>query len=179
MIKEIVLSGFGGQGVLTVGLIMADIAVARGRIATWIPSYGSAMRGGTANCTVKYGDETIYNPTMEEPDLVLAMNDPSFKMFVNSVRPGGVILTDVELVTCATDERKDISVYPVAASSLAASIGHPKGANMVMTGALIKLLGDFEADEAVGAINEMFAKKGKARFEELNTKAFRLGYGAV
>ena len=81
--NEIVFAGFGGQGVLTAGLIISHIAIEKGLNATWIPSYGSAMRGGTANCTVKFGDDIIYNPSQEEPDILLAMNTPSFIKFDN------------------------------------------------------------------------------------------------
>lgn len=83
--KEIVFAGSGGQGVLTAGLIISDIAATEGINVTWVPSYGSAMRGGTANCTVKYCENTIYNPSQEQPDLLLAMNSPSFHKFLHQV----------------------------------------------------------------------------------------------
>ena len=92
--KEIVFAGFGGQGVLTSGLIVSHIAVDKGMNATWIPSYGSAMRGGTANCTVKFGMETIYNPAQEEPDILLAMNTPSFNKFFEIIKPGGIAIVN-------------------------------------------------------------------------------------
>lgn len=90
--KEIVFAGSGGQGVLTAGLIISDIAATEGINVTWVPSYGSAMRGGTANCTVKYCENTIYNPSQEQPDLLLAMNSPSFHKFLPLVAPGGVVV---------------------------------------------------------------------------------------
>lgn len=177
--KEIVLAGFGGQGVLTVGLIIAEIAVAGGRRVTWLPSYGSAMRGGTANCTVKYGDGLIENPALDEPNALLALNTASFNMFSGQVASGGLILVDSEMVDLPADRRADQRVVGVACGSLAESIGHKRGANIVMTGALVKLLGDFAADEAVEAMNNMFAKKGKNAYADLNAKAFAAGYGAV
>ena len=103
--KEVVCAGFGGQGVLTTGLILSDIAIHSGKNTTWMPSYGSAMRGGTANCTVKYGDDIIYNPSQERPDLLLAMNVASFNMFIKIVAPGGIVLIS-DMVDCDTCERR-------------------------------------------------------------------------
>ena len=80
--REVLFAGFGGQGVLTAGLILSQIALYAGNNATWMPSYGAAMRGGTANCTVHYGGGPVYNPGQQKPDLLLAMNTPSFKKFV-------------------------------------------------------------------------------------------------
>ena len=145
--KEIVFAGSGGQGVLTAGLIISDIAAKEGLNVTWVPSYGSAMRGGTANCTVKYCENTIYNPSQEEPDVLLAMNNPSFKKFLP--------------LEISTDQ------------------GNPKSANIVMTGAIVKLMGDFSKEAAITAMNHMFEKKGKSQFREANEKAFDAGYDAV
>ncbi len=177
--KEVVLAGFGGQGVLTVGLILAEIAVAEGRRVTWLPAYGSAMRGGTANCTVKYGDGFIDNPSPDEPDALLALNTASFNMFSGQVGAGGLILIDSEMVDVPADRRAGQRVVGVPSGALAESIGHKRGANMVMAGALVKLLGDFTPDKAITAMNDMFAKKGKNSYAELNAKAFEAGYGAV
>ncbi len=176
--KEIVFAGFGGQGVLTSGLIISEIAVNRGDNATWIPSYGSAMRGGTANCTVKYGRETIYNPAQEEPDLLLAMNEPSFQMFINIVAPGGIVLVS-DIVNCDLNVRDDVKVVKVPSSAISQELGNPKGANVVMTGAIVKLMGDFSKEEALAGMERMFSKKGKNRFAEANVKAFEAGYAAV
>lgn len=177
--KEIICAGFGGQGVLTAGLVISDIAVSKGNKVTWMPSYGSAMRGGTANCTVKYGSDTIYNPSQEEPDVLLAMNNPSFDMFINRVKPGGIVLINEELVTCDVDVRSDVTIVKIPCNKLAADIKHPKGANIIMTGALVKLAGDFTKEEAIEAMNNMFAKKGKAKFAESNTLAFNTGYDYI
>ena len=106
--KEIVFAGSGGQGVLTAGLIISDIAATEGINVTWVPSYGSAMRGGTANCTVKYCENTIYNPSQEQPDLLLAMNSPSFHKFLPLVAPGGVVVIG-DLVEIPEDARMPLS----------------------------------------------------------------------
>lgn len=177
--KEIVLAGSGGQGVLTVGLIIAEIAVGKGRRVTWLPSYGSAMRGGTANCTVKYSDDFIENPAIEEIDVLMALNAPSYEMFRAQVKPDGLILTDRAVLSVQPESQLNAKVIGLACGALAESIGHPKGANIIMTGALIKLMGDFSASESIEAMNKMFAKKGKNAFADLNAKAFEAGYQAV
>lgn len=177
--RELVFAGFGGQGVLTAGLIVSQIALYKGVNATWMPAYGAAQRGGTANCTVKYGDEKIYNVGQQKPDLVLAMNTPSFKKFVGMVKPGGTILVNADMMTEETNVRDDINVVLVHCNKLADEVKNPKGANIVMIGAITKLLGDFTHDEGRDGMNDMFRKKGKSKFEALNTAAFEAGYNAV
>lgn len=177
--REIVFSGFGGQGVLTAGLIVSQMALYKEFNATWMPAYGAAQRGGTANCTVKYGEEKIYNVGQQTPDLVLAMNTPSFKKFVGMVKPGGTILVNADMMTESTDVRDDINVVKVNCNQIADEIGNAKGANIVMIGAIIKLLGDFSHDEGVDGMNDMFRKKGKSKFEAKNVAAFEAGFAAV
>ncbi len=177
--KEIVFAGAGGQGVLTCGLIISDIAVQKGYQATWIPSYGSAMRGGTANCTVKYGDGSIFNPSQEEPGIVLAMNLPSFRAFEKILAPNGCIVVNSDILPEDLKTRSDIRIVRVPANTLAKELNHPYGANIVMTGAIVKLTGDFNYEEARDGMNNMFEKKGKSRFEEKNTMAFETGYNFI
>lgn len=177
--REIVFAGFGGQGVLTAGLIVSQIALFGGNNATWMPAYGAAMRGGTANCTVKYGKEKIYNVGQQKPDLVLAMNTPSFKKFVSLVKPGGIILVNSDMMTEPTNVRDDITVVEVPCNQLADKVQNPKGANIIMIGAITKLLGDFTHDDARDGMNDMFRKKGKAKFESKNVAAFEEGFNAV
>ena len=177
--KEIVFAGSGGQGVLTSGLIISDIAASEGINVTWVPSYGSAMRGGSANCTVKYCAENyIYNPSQEAPDLLLAMNEPSLLKFLPIVAPGGTVLIG-DTVELPEGARQDVTYVKVNCTEIATGLGNPKGANIVMTGAIVKLMGDFTHDAAVAAMNHMFAKKGKSKFNEANAKAFDAGYNAV
>lgn len=175
--KEITFAGFGGQGVLTAGLVISQIAVSKGNNATWMPSYGSAMRGGTANCTVKYGIEKIYNPSQEEADILLAMNIPSFKKFIQQVLPGGTVVVNSDTVTCDLFLRDDLKIIQIPCSTMAKEIGNEKGANIIMTGVIVKLLGDFTEKEAIESMNDMFSKKGKNKFQAKNEEAFKLGYG--
>lgn len=176
--REIVFAGFGGQGVLTAGLIVSQIALYKGFNATWMPAYGAAQRGGTANCTVKYGREKIYNVGQQKPDLVLAMNTPSFKKFVSIVKPGGTILVNADMMTEDTNVRDDIQVVSIHCNQLADKVGNEKGANIVMIGVITKILGDFTHDEGRDGMNDMFRKKGKSKFEEKNVAAFEAGYNA-
>ena len=177
--RELVFAGFGGQGVLTAGLIISQIALYKGVNATWMPAYGAAQRGGTANCTVHYGEEKITNPGQQAPDLVLAMNTPSFKKFVSIVKPGGTILVNADMMTEDTNVRDDINVVSIHCNQIADEVKNPKGANIVMIGAIIKILGDFSHDEGVDGMNDMFRKKGKAKFEAANSAAFKAGYEAL
>lgn len=177
--KEVLFAGLGGQGVLTSGLVIAQIAISKGLNATWIPQYGAAMRGGTANCTVKFGEGMIYNPAQEEPDVLLAMNNPSFKKFVSMVASGGTVIIDSSLVTCNTKVREDINVISVPSSEMALELGHTRGANIIMAGVIAKITKDFTEDEGVNGMNKMFRKKGKGKYEAINTKAFELGYNFI
>ena len=134
--RELIFAGFGGQGVLTAGLIVSQIALHQGVNATWMPAYGAAQRGGTANCTVHYGKEKITNPGQQSPDLVLAMNTPSFVKFVSLVKPGGTILVNADMMTTDVHVRDDINVVEVHCNQLADQVGNAKGANIVMIGAI-------------------------------------------
>ena len=161
--KEIIFAGSGGQGVLTSGLIISDIAASEGIHVTWVPSYGSGY---------------IYNPSPETPDLLLAMNEPSLIKFLPTVAPGGTVLIG-DTVEIPEGARQDVTYVKVNCTEIATSLGNPKGANIVMTGAIIKLMGDFTHDAAVAAMNHMFAKKGKSKFNESNARAFDAGFNAV
>ena len=166
--REILFAGFGGQGVLTAGLVTAQVALYNKMKATWMPQYGAAQRGGTSNCTVKFDPVGVDNPGPEEPDLVMALNNPSFLKFVSMVKPGGIILVD-----------GDIRVVKIPASKLAAELNNPKGMNIIMLGAMFHLMGDYSKEDAVNGMNDMFRKKGKAKFEAANVAAFEKGWSAV
>lgn len=174
--KEILFAGAGGQGVLTAGDIVADIAITKGLKATWAPEYGSAMRGGDANCTVKLGKEKIFNPTRENPDILLAMNQSSFDKFIDTVKPGGTAIINSDMVDGSKTTRDDVKIMEVQVMTLAREIKHAKGANIIMTAVIIKETGFFTEEEGLRGMNGMFAKAGKEKFEEANTKAFKLGY---
>jgi 2-oxoglutarate ferredoxin oxidoreductase subunit gamma len=177
--KEIIFAGSGGQGVLTVGLLMAEMALYKGLHATWIPQYGSAMRGGTANCTVKFSDSYIYNPSQEEADLLLAMNEPSLIKFLPHVKPGGTVVINSDMVDPIKCTRADVEIISVPCSSMAKELGHMLGANIIMAGVVVKATGEFSQEEALNGMNQVFRKKGKEKYETLNSNALRAGFGFV
>ncbi len=176
--KEIICAGFGGQGVLTCGLILSDIAVKNDNNATWIPSYGNAMRGGTANCTIKYGEGYIYNPSMEKADALLAMNQLSLKAFGGMTKEDAMIFVS-ELVDTSDFDGGKRKIYKIPCYKIADELKHERGANIVMTGAILNAMGDFSLEQGLECMKAMFGKKGKAKFEELNANAMRSGYEFV
>ena len=133
-------AGFGGQGILLLGELLAQAGIATGLHATWLPSYGPEMRGGTANCSVVLSPSAIGNPMVERPNVLIAMNRPSLERFASTLEPGGILLYDASLIDSGS-ERDDIVQVPVAATKIADELGSAKVANVVMIGALIGLLG--------------------------------------
>lgn len=136
MHHEIVISGFGGQGVLFVGQLLAYAALEDGRHVTWIPSYGPEMRGGTANCTVIISDDEIGSPLVRHPSAALVLNPPSLAKYAPLMKPGGVLILDSTLIE-ERSGRTDIQEIALPAKALADELGVPQIANVVMLGALI------------------------------------------
>lgn len=175
---EILCAGFGGQGVLTTGLIVSDIALASGCYPTWIPSYGSEMRGGKANCVVKIDPNKVGTPALEEADIVLAMNIPSVA-FSDQMRSGGTLIINSDIITDYRQytKRTDLNVIEVPFDSIARSVNNPRGANVIAAGVIASLipeLSDYQLAE--DAMLNYFAEKGKDRFAASNAQAFRKGY---
>ena len=176
--KEMIFSGFGGQGVLTTGNIVADVALAHDMYATWIPSYGAEMRGGRAYCIVKADPVRVGTPSLEEADVVLAMNAPSLS-FAEKLRTGGVLLVNSDIIDDYRSivSRTDIRIEEVPFDSLARTVQNPTGANVIAAGVVVSLLGgEFDENTSVQAMKDYFAHKGKTKFEAENTNAFLLGY---
>ena len=136
MHTEIILSGFGGQGIMFAGQILSYAAMDAGKEVTWIPSYGPEMRGGTANCTVVISDEEIGSPVVKNPDAVLAMNLPSLDKYEHMLKPGGVLVINTSMVDRLA-HRTDISVVAIPCNAIADELGNPRLANMIATGALL------------------------------------------
>jgi 2-oxoglutarate ferredoxin oxidoreductase subunit gamma len=135
MYEEIVISGFGGQGVLFTGQMLAYAGSEEGRYVTWIPSYGPEMRGGTAHCTVIVSDEEIGSPVTGHPTAALVLNEPSMERYAPLVKPGGVLICDSDLVS-QRSSRSDIRELDLPAKEIASELGFPQVANMAMVGAL-------------------------------------------
>ena len=136
MQTEIILAGFGGQGIMFAGQILSYAAMDAGKQVTWIPSYGPEMRGGTANCTVVIADEEIGSPVVKNPDVALAMNLPSLDKCEPMVKPGGVLVINTSMVDRAA-RRTDITVVSIPCNGIAEEMGNPRLGNMVATGALL------------------------------------------
>ncbi len=158
---DLIFAGFGGQGVLTAGLIVAKTAMDLGDNVTWIPSYGSEMRGGTANCAVRISKGKISSPFVREIDLLVVMNLPSLAKFMPMLRPGGTLVYNSTMIPAGYDFRTDISRVAVPATEIAHAAGNEKGGNIVMLGALA-FSGALYGREALDrGIEQFFAMKGK------------------
>ena len=138
MKEEIIIAGFGGQGVLSMGKILAYSGIMQDQEVTWMPSYGPEMRGGTANVTVILSDKKISSPILSNCDVAIILNQQSLDKFEESVKPGGVLIYDPNGIT-RIPSRKDITVCSIAAVDIAAEIGNSKGYNMVVLGAYLKM----------------------------------------
>jgi 2-oxoglutarate ferredoxin oxidoreductase subunit gamma len=138
MTEELIIAGFGGQGVLSMGKILAYSGIMQDQEVSWMPSYGPEMRGGTANVTVIVSDERISSPILTIFDSAIILNQQSMDKFESGVRPGGTLLYDPNGIT-RHPERKDINIYQVEAARLAAEMGNTKIFNMVVLGAYLKI----------------------------------------
>lgn len=138
--EETVFSGFGGQGVLFAGQLLAYAGMAEGLYVTWIPSYGPEMRGGTANCTVIVSEEEIGAPVVRNPSVTVVFNGPSLDKYEPLVKSGGLLVVNSSLIDRAS-RREDIRVARIPASDIAAEVGNVRMANMVLLGALVNLTG--------------------------------------
>jgi len=176
MLIKTVFAGFGGQGVLSMGLNLAEAAMLEGKQVTFLPSYGVEVRGGTANCTVAVSDEEIASPVASSPEFVVAMNQPSMVRFQNQLQSGGVLFFNSSLVDPQTP-RGDIELVGVPAGNVAEQLGSPKSANMVMLGAFARRTGLVSLDTIAEVLNSTLKKK--ARLIAVNKKALAAGYGYV
>ena len=158
---EMICAGFGGQGVLTTGLIIAHSAMMLGKEITWYPSYGSEMRGGTANCTIKINDGPIASPYSKHPDIVCALNAPAIDKFEANIKPGGYLFVNASLVDNDRKYRDDIKVVKVPMTEVALENDNPRGANLVLLGAVAAHTGLFKLSELDEQVTAYFAKKGK------------------
>jgi 2-oxoglutarate ferredoxin oxidoreductase subunit gamma len=173
MQTEIIISGFGGQGVLFAGQILSYAAMDNGLNVTWIPSYGPEMRGGTANCTVVISDEEIGSPLVQRPQAVIAMNLPSLDKYEPLVKPGGVLVINSSMVT-REPTRTDIKIVRVPGNELAEKIGERRLTNMIMVGALLANLPVLSI-EALEKALEAHLPARHHRFLPANFQALREG----
>ena len=175
---EVVFAGFGGQGVLTAGLILAEMALKDGKNVTWMPAYGPTMRGGKAYSVVKYADGMIGGPDMEELDILVAMNEPSLE-YAAYLKDGGVIIVNTNNVSEDAKIDSKFEVVRVPCLTLAQKANNPKAANIVAIGAMIKKCGLFPEEQAQEVLKQIFVNKGKEKYTAMNEAAFMEGYQAV
>lgn len=172
--QKIIFSGFGGQGVLTLGQIVANIGLSKGNQVTWMPSYGAEMRGGTANCSVIISDRTIGSPFVtSDADILIAMNNPSLDKFLPLVKKGGTVIINSSIVNNKID-REDVTVIKIDATNIAAEIGTQKVQNMVMLAGYLQANPDLTIADIEKVLNEKFGKKNP-KLIPLNIEAIEKG----
>lgn len=159
--KEIIVCGYGGQGVLASGLILADAAMEFGLNVTWFPSYGAEMRGGTANCHVKINETRIASPFTDKLDLLIAMNETGFQKFISRVKVGGLVIYNAPSDKYLSGRNSNLDLITVDATGIAAKHDNPKGVNVVMLGALAKFDNTFSAEYLLTSVNRFFEKRGR------------------
>lgn len=174
---EVILAGFGGQGILFTGKILAFAAMLKGKKLSWLPSYGPEMRGGTANCHVIIDDNPIGSPIVTNPDVLIAMNKPSLDKFESSVIDGGFVFVDSSLVDRKL-ERTDVKSVYINATEIADSIGNKNLANMIMLGAVLKKTEVFSLEEIEDTMRKSLPASKQALIEA-NMKAVNEGYKLV
>ncbi len=179
MEKSFVFAGFGGQGVMLAGKLLAQAGVNYGLEVTWLPSYGPEMRGGTANCTVLLSDEPIGSPVVDHPTALVAMNLPSLDRFEKTVAAAGVIVVNSSLINRSI-ERNDVQVLSVPANDIAVSLGNPKVANVVALGAVVKVTEIIPFELIKDAIVRMLGENiYGSELISVNEQALSAGYNAT
>ncbi len=173
MLIKSLFAGFGGQGVLSMGLNLAQAAMFEGKYVTYLPSYGAEVRGGTANCTVAVSDEEIASPVASSPEFVVAMNQPSMLRFQNQVQSGGILFINSSLIE-AEVLRGDIEILKVPANKIAEDVANARSANMVMLGAFTKKCNIVSLSSIIGTLAQIL--KNKKDLIAINEKALRAGY---
>ena len=173
MTNEIILAGFGGQGILFAGKALAYGGLIDEKEVSWLPSYGPEMRGGTANCSVCISDSPIGSPLVLEPDLLIAMNTPSFEKFINAVKAGGKAFIDSTMVDAKT-ERTDIEIFYIPATQLATDNNLSGMANIILLGKLMKETKLISTQTVEKAMAKCIPPK-KANLLEANLKAISIG----
>jgi len=172
--EEIIMAGFGGQGILFLGKVLAETGMMTGQNVSWIPAYGPEMRGGTANCSVVISQHEIASPIVTEPDTLIAMNIPSVAKFLDKIRPGGTLIYNSSLID-QKEFRSDIKVCAVPANKLAAEAGSDKTANVVMAGAYARFSDMMNFDAFLKAFPSLVPAKKKDLLE-INLAALKKGY---
>lgn len=173
MTEEIIIAGFGGQGVLSMGKILAYGGIMQDQEVAWMPSYGPEMRGGTANVTVIISDERISSPILKIFDTAIILNQQSMDKFENAVKPGGTLLYDPNGIT-RHPNRKDISIYQIEGARLAADTGNAKVFNMIILGAYLKLKPIVKMENVISGLKKSLPERAH-KLIPLNEQAIKIG----
>ena len=174
MTHQILIAGFGGQGVLFAGKFLAYKGMVEDKNISWLPSYGPEMRGGTANCSVVLSDMPVGSPIITAPDVLVAMNLPSLQKFVDTVVPGGMIFVDSTLID-AKVARTDVEVFYIPATQMAKDAGFSTLANMILMGKVIKETGAVRFDNNLETLKSFIPAK-KEKLIDINCQALQAGY---
>ena len=177
MKKQITIAGFGGQGVMSIGKSLVEAAVNEGMHATWVPSYGPEMRGGTANCEVVLCEEPVGSPVFTYPTELIAMNRPSLHRFEDKVKPGGIIFVNSSIIEDKV-QRTDVKAVYVPCDTIADELGNKKVSNMVMLGAYIAATGALKTETIKAMLAHMFTGP-KAKLVDLNMEALERGKACI
>lgn len=178
MFEEVIIAGAGGQGTLVMGEILAIGNHANGNYSTWQPTYGTAKRGGEANCSVVLSDEEIICPSIENPGILICFNQESYDRLSKNVAEGGIILVNSDEVTCCK-ERENVKLVRVPAVTLANRAGNSRTVNIIMLGALLKLRPLIDAEQVKTALTEIWGEKRAEKLLPVNLKALEIGQNAV
>ena len=177
MLEQNIFAGFGGQGVLLMGQLLAYAGMLEDKEVSWLPSYGPEMRGGTANCSVVISDEPVASPVVTKASTVVAMNRPSLDKFEDSVLPGGMLFINSSIID-KKPERTDINVFYVPCNEIAEELGNGRVANMVMLGAYIAKTKCVDFESVLDALLHKLGEK-KAHLIPMNRDALNRGADAV
>jgi len=173
MLERIIISGFGGQGIMLIGRLLAYAGMIEGKKVAWMPSYGPEMRGGTANCTVIISSNEIGSPIVSHPKILIAMNQPSLDKFEANVSEDGLIILNDSLIERET-KRNDVKVIKIPADDIADKLGNSRAANMVVLGACVEQAGIVKMETIFKALEEALAGRNK-KLLELNKEALKQG----
>ncbi len=176
--EKVICAGFGGQGVMSMGMLITYAGMIEGKEVSWLPSYGPEMRGGTANCNVLVSDEPIASPIItDDATTVVAMNLPSLDKFEESAHSGGNIIVNSSLISKKV-ARDDVNVYYVPANEIASELGNLKTANMVILGAYLEITHSVKTESLAKALEKVFGAS-KSHLIPINKEALKLGAEAV
>lgn len=177
MLEEMIIAGFGGQGVMSMGQLIAYAGMIEGKGVSWLPSYGPEQRGGTANCAVVVSDEPVGSPVVTKPTTAIVLNNPSFDKFEPLVRPGGLLLVNSSLVM-KVSERTDIRIVELPATDLANDLGNSRVANMILLGTFLELSKIVTEAAILESLKKVLGEE-KLHLIEVNQLALKKGAALV